>query len=58
MVVLPGLTGLAQVNGGYDLRPEEKIIYDMQYIRERSVKTDLICLLQTVGVIFGRKGAR
>lgn len=58
MVVLPGLTGLAQVNGGYDLRPEEKIIYDMQYIRERSVKTDLICLLKTVGVIFGRKGAR
>ena len=27
--VKPGLTGLAQVNGGYDLKPEEKIIYDI-----------------------------
>ena len=58
MVVIPGLTGLAQVNGGYDLKPEEKIVYDMQYIRERSIKTDMICILQTVGVILGRKGAR
>ena len=58
MVVLPGLTGLAQVNGGYDLKPEEKIVFDMQYIRERSIRTDMICILQTVGVIFGRKGAR
>lgn len=58
MVALPGLTGLAQVNGGYDLKPEEKIVFDMQYIRERSIRTDMICILQTVGVIFGRKGAR
>jgi len=28
--VIPGLTGLAQVNGGYDLLPEEKIVYDME----------------------------
>ena len=30
MMVTPGLTGWAQVNGGYDLRPEEKIVYDME----------------------------
>lgn len=31
-MVVPGLTGHAQVNGGYSLKPEEKIIYDMEYI--------------------------
>lgn len=29
LVVIPGLTGYAQVNGGYELAPEEKIVYDM-----------------------------
>ena len=31
LVVTPGLTGYAQVNGGYELTPEEKIVYDMEY---------------------------
>ena len=58
MVVIPGLTGLAQVNGGYDLLPEQKIVYDIQYIKNRSLKMDMLCILKTIGVIFGRKGAR
>ena len=32
LAVTPGLTGYAQVNGGYSLKPEEKIVYDMEYI--------------------------
>ena len=28
MYAKPGVTGLAQVNGGYDLLPEEKVLYD------------------------------
>lgn len=32
LMVVPGLTGYAQVNGGYSLKPEEKIVYDMEYI--------------------------
>ena len=58
MVVKPGLTGLAQVSGGYDLLPEEKIQFDMQYIRERSIALDLKCILRTVGVVFDHNGAR
>ena len=49
--VKPGLTGLAQVNGGYDLRPEEKIVYDIEYIKKRSLWLDLKIMLKTVGVI-------
>ncbi len=56
--VLPGLTGLAQVNGGYDLLPEEKIVYDMEYIKTRSLTLDFQCIVRTVSVIFSHDGAR
>lgn len=58
LLVRPGLTGLAQVNGGYELKPEEKIVYDMEYIVNRSVKMDLLCLWRTVLVVFSHDGAR
>ena len=58
MLVLPGLTGWAQVNGGYDLAAEEKIVFDLEYIRNRSFKMDLLCLLKTVKLIFTHQGAR
>ena len=56
--VRPGLTGLAQINGGYDLGPEEKIIHDMEYIRNRSWWLDLKCILKTVHLVFTQEGAR
>jgi len=56
--VTPGITGLAQVNGGYMLPPEEKIVYDVEYIRNMSVWMDVKCILKTVGVVFSHEGAR
>ena len=50
--VIPGLTGWAQVNGGYEIPPEEKIIYDMEYIEKRSLLLDLKCLFLTIRVVF------
>ena len=58
LAVQPGLTGLAQVNGGYDLEPEEKILYDMRYIEERSLWMDLKIMFKTVSLIFSHEGAR
>lgn len=58
MQVKPGLTGLAQVNGGYELKPEEKIVYDLDYIRHRSVRLDLWCVLHTLRVLVTHTGAR
>ena len=58
LVVVPGLTGYAQVNGGYELKPEEKIVYDMEYIEKRSVLLDLWCIVRTFRVVFSGKGAR
>ena len=58
LIVVPGLTGYAQVNGGYSLKPEEKIIYDMEYIEHRSVLMDVKCIIKTVSLIFTHEGAR
>ena len=58
MAVKPGLTGYAQVNGGYSLLPEEKIVYDMEYIANRSLRMDLQCIWKTVRVLFSHEGAR
>lgn len=58
MAVTPGLTGLAQVNGGYDLEPEEKIVWDMEYIRTRGIRMDAKCILRTFCLVFTHKGAR
>jgi exopolysaccharide biosynthesis polyprenyl glycosylphosphotransferase len=58
LVVRPGLTGWAQVSGGYDLKPEEKIVFDMEYIAKMSVRMDLRCLVRTVRLIFTHEGAR
>lgn len=58
MLVKPGLTGHAQVNGGYHLKPEEKIIFDMEYIKNRSIGMDLQCIFKTVLVVFTHEGAK
>lgn len=44
LAVIPGLTGLAQVNGGYDLSPDQKIVFDMKYIENCCVGMDLSCM--------------
>lgn len=58
LLVTPGLTGHAQVNGGYSLLPEEKILYDVEYIKNQSFKFDLQCVLKTISVILTHDGAR
>ena len=56
--VTPGLTGLAQVRGGYDLKPEEKIIYDIEYIKTRNLWLDIKIIFETVKVVFTHEGAK
>ncbi|CEN91717.1 glycosyltransferase [[Clostridium] sordellii] len=58
LVVKPGLTGWAQVNGGYDITPEEKLKYDLEYIDSRSLHLDFKIILKTIVVVFTGDGAR
>ncbi len=58
LTVKPGLTGHAQVNGGYDLLPEEKIVFDIEYIENRSLLFDIKCIFKTLAIVFNHNGAR
>ena len=57
-LVRPGLSGLAQVTGGYDLLPKEKVVLDLEYIEHRSIAIDLKIILKTLGVVSTGEGAR
>jgi len=56
--VKPGLTGLAQISGGYNLKPEEKVAYDIEYIETRSLWLDFKLVFETVAVVFTHDGAK
>lgn len=58
LFVKPGLTGMAQVSGGYDITPAEKLQLDVQYMQERSLRLDIKIILKTVQVVFSGEGAR
>ncbi len=50
--VKAGITGFAQVAGSYDTLPEDKLRYDLIYIKSYSILLDLRLILQTVRVVF------
>ena len=56
--VKPGITGWAQVNGGYELSPKEKLKYDQYYIEHENFKLDVLILFKTIKVVFTGEGSR
>ena len=58
LAVRPGITGWAQVNGGYELTPKDKLVYDIFYINHESIKLDFLILLKTIKVMVTGNGSR
>ena len=56
--VQPGITGLWQVSGRSDTDYPTRVALDIQYVRNRSFRSDLSILTRTVGVVALRRGAR
>ncbi|EJS49443.1 TPA: sugar transferase [Bacillus thuringiensis] len=56
--VKPGLTGWAQVNGGYEITPREKLRLDIYYINNSSLLLDFKIILKTIKVVCTGDGAR
>lgn len=56
--VRPGLSGLAQVSGGYDLLPAEKVIFDLEYMQHRCLRMDARLILRTLKALGTGEGAR
>jgi len=54
--ILPGLTGLAQVNGRNDLSWEDKFRFDLQYAADISFVNDVKIVCLTVKKVFVHEG--
>lgn len=60
-LVLPGITGWAQVTSGYAATTEQelaKLSYDLYYIKHLSLDLDLLVLFKTVKTVLFGTGAR
>lgn len=57
VTVLPGITGLAQVNGRNGLSVFEKINYDLYYVGHLSLIQDLKVIFKTIGTVFKKEHA-
>jgi lipopolysaccharide/colanic/teichoic acid biosynthesis glycosyltransferase len=58
LCVKPGITGLAQISGGYELTPKQKLEKDLIYIETCSILTDTKIALKSIPVILFAKGWR
>jgi sugar transferase (PEP-CTERM system associated) len=59
--VKPGVTGWAQVRYAYGATVEdsqEKLQYDLYYVKNHTLFLDLVVLIETVGVVLTGRGAR
>jgi lipopolysaccharide/colanic/teichoic acid biosynthesis glycosyltransferase len=55
--VLPGITGLAQINGRSSVTFDRIVRYDIEYIENRCMRLDLHILWETVTSVLAGKGA-
>lgn len=53
--VKAGLTGYAQVYGKYNTNPYEKLEFDLLYINQMNVLTDLELMFNTVRILFSKE---
>ena len=56
--VRPGLTGAWQVSGRSDTTYPERVAMDVNYVRSRTNRRDLLIMGRTVGVLISGRGAR
>ncbi|WP_242050148.1 sugar transferase [Weissella confusa] len=58
LTVLPGLSGWAQVRGGYESTPKEKLVDDLYYIDHMSLRMDVEIVFKTFLTVLTGAGAR
>ena len=55
--VKPGITGLAQIQGRLDLSLQERLYWDLQYVKSKSFIYDFKIIIKTVFSVLSRRGA-
>ena len=58
LAIKPGVTGWAQVNGGYEITPSEKVKLDLYYMENRTFWLDIKIIFKTIKVVLTGDGAR
>ena len=58
LMVAPGLSGWAQINGGYNVTPKEKWILDNEYIEQRGFKMYFKIFYLTIKTVLTGEGAK
>ena len=58
LMVAPGLSGWAQINGGYNVTPKEKWILDNEYIEQRGFKMYFKIFYLTSNTVLTGEGAK
>lgn len=53
----PGITGLWQISGRNDVTYDTRVYLDAWYVKNWSLFNDIVILLRTIKVIFGKSGA-
>lgn len=56
--IKPGVTGLAQVSGGYATTAERKLKYDLIYMYHQNLLMDVQIVIETLRVVLTGRGAR
>lgn len=56
--ILPGITGLAQINGRDDISNYKKAKYDYEYLKNRSIIFDIKIILKTFFIVTRLKGVK
>lgn len=54
---VPGITGLWQVSGRCELDYSQRVLMDVRYVEEWTLRMEIKILLKTIGVILSSKGA-
>lgn len=57
LTVRPGITGLWQVSGRSDVTYDQRVRFDMHYIRNWTIWLDLQLLFQTIPAVIKKRGA-
>lgn len=55
--VLPGITGLAQAKGRNNISINEKINYDLEYVKNYSFRQDVKIVFLTIKTVLSKEGA-
>ncbi len=55
--VLPGITGLAQAKGRNNISINEKINYDLEYVKNYSFRQDVKIIFLTIKTVLSKEGA-